>query len=294
MSRVAYVNGRYVHPDRAAVSVQDRGFQFSDGVYEVSLVLGGRLLDEERHLARLGRSLAALDMDWPMSDRALRIAMRTLVARNRISDGLLYQQITRGAAPRDHAFPDPPVSPTLVMTVSRLNVPAIAARQAAGIGVVTTPDLRWRRCDIKSVSLLGNVLAKQAARSRGAVEGWMVDEQGVTEGASTTAWIVTGDGEIVSRELSQTLLPGVTRAVVADTLAPLGYRFVERPFTVAEAQQAKEAFLTSTTSFVTPVVAIDGQRVGDGRPGPVTHAIIDRHWRHVTETTGRARPSAPA
>lgn len=290
MPRIAYVNGQYVPHGDATVHIEDRGYQFADGVYEVSLLLGGRLLDVDRHLARLGRSLAALDMDWPMPEASMRVAMAQLAARNRLPDAMLYQQITRGVAARDHAHPRPAPTPALVMTVRRLDLAGVAARQARGVAVTTVPDLRWKRCDIKSVSLLGNVLAKQSARATGAAEGWMVDETGVTEGASTTAWIVTADGDIVSRALSESLLPGVTRAVVAETLAPLGYRFVERPFTVAEAQQAAEAFITSTTSFVTPVVRIDDATVGNGAPGPVTRTLIDRHWDHVSAATGRSRP----
>ncbi|MBK5912249.1 D-amino acid aminotransferase [Rhodothalassium salexigens] len=290
MPRIAYVNGQYVPHGDAMVHIEDRGYQFSDGVYEVTLALGGRLLDEDRHLARLGRSLAALDIAPPLAKSALKLAMRKLVALNRLPDALLYQQVTRGVAPRGHAFPKRPVRPALVMTVRRFDPAAVAARQAAGAAVVTAPDLRWRRCDIKSVSLLGNVLAKQAAAEAGAQEAWMVDDVGVTEGASTTAWIVTEGGEVVSRHLSQSLLPGVTRAVIADALAPLGVRFVERPFTVAEAQAAAEAFFTSTTSFVMPVTSIDGQTVADGRPGPVTRAIQAAHWAHVRAATGRPQP----
>lgn len=287
MSRIAYVNGRYVPFSQAMVHVEDRGYQFSDGVYEVCLLLNGRLLDAEPHLQRLGRSLAELSIPWPMSAAALQTAMARLVRRNRIDNGALYLQITRGVARRDHAFPNPAPASALVMTVRRFDLDSFAARQTAGVAVVCVPDRRWTRRDIKSVSLLGNVLAKQAAREKGAAEAWMVDREGlVTEGASTTAWIVTEGETLVTRQLSEDILPGITRQVILALAADTGMTVAERAFTVAEAQGAREAFLASTTSFITPVTAIDGKRIGGGVPGPVAAALIRRHWGHVAAQTG--------
>lgn len=287
MARLAYVNGRYLPPSRAHIAIEDRAVQFSDGVYEVALALNGRLLDLDRHLARLRRSLAELQIGWPVSEAVLRQILDRLVRLNRLPDALVYWQISRGVAPRDHAFPVPAPKPSLVVTMRRLDLAAVAQRQRDGIAIATAPDLRWGRCDIKSVSLLGNVLAKQAARQAGAVEAWMVDRDGlITEGASTTAFLVK-DGQIVTRRAGPDILPGITRDVISGLTA---LDLVERGFSAEEAAKADEAFLTSATSFVTPVVAIDGQRIGTGRPGPATRALIAAHWDHVTAQTGRVRP----
>jgi len=269
MSRVAYVNGQYLPFRAAGVHVEDRGFQFADGVYEVVYFHQGRLIDETGHLDRLERSLRELSIAEPMSRRALQAVMREIIRRNVIASGILYIQITRGVARRDHPFPVG-VAPGVVMTVRRIK-PTSAATVAAGVAVVSTPDIRWKRCDIKSVSLLPNVLMKQTAKQAGAYEAWMVDERGfVTEGASTNAWIVTADGELVTRETSSAILNGITRIALIALARQAGVRVVERPFTIAEAQAAKEAFLSSTTSYVLPVTRIDGHPVGDGKPGPLT------------------------
>jgi D-alanine transaminase len=280
MSRIAYVNGRYVPHREAAVHVEDRGYQFADGVYEVTAVKDGRLVDEDRHLQRLARSLGELRIRPPMSEAALKLVSRELLRRNRIRDGIIYLQVTRGVARRDHPFPAT-AEPALVMTAKRTKGPPAKA-VAEGIRVITVPDQRWARCDIKSIALLPNVLAKQRAREAGAFEAWQVDRDGnVTEGTSTNAWIVTAAGEVVTRKADAAILNGVTRLAVLDIIAREGLRLVERPFSVAEAKAAHEAFLTSTTSFVLPVVAIDETRIGDGQPGPLTRRLREHYDRHA-------------
>lgn len=279
MSRVAYVNGQYVPHRQAAVHVEDRGYQFADGVYEVIAVSNGAFVDEEAHYDRLDRSLSELSIDRAMGRIALRTVLREVVRRNRVRDGIVYLQITRGVAPRDHAFPQLAL-PSLVVT-ARSQAPKRAARES-GIEVITVPDIRWKRRDIKSISLLPNVLAKQAAVEAGVYEAWMVDDDGsVTEGSATNAWIVTADKELVTRKADETILDGITRRTVRDLAVAEGYRFVERPFTVEEAQAAKEVFLTSTTSWVMPVVAIDGNSVGNGAPGELTRALQALYSDHT-------------
>ena len=274
MSRIAYVNGRYLRFRDAKIHIEDRGYQFSDAVYEVCEVRGGRLIDERRHLARLKRSLDELRIPLPMSPRALGVMLRELAARNRIGYGLVYLQISRGVARRDLAFPPGPVPPAVVATARRLNSTRNEALAANGIAVVSVPDNRWGRVDIKSVGLLPNVLARQAAIDRGAREAWFVDKDGaVTEGASSNAWIVTAAGTLVTRHADHGILRGITRAVVLDALKAQGLTVEERPFTLAEAYVAREAFVTSATQTVMPVVAIDGHRIGDGKPGPLAIAL---------------------
>ena len=283
MSRIAYVDGRYMPLADARVGVEDRGFQFADGVYEVAAVLAGRLLDWEPHLARLARSRAALAIAEPMGDRALTLVAHRLLVANRATDALLYLQVTRGAAKRDHGFPTG-ASPTLVMTVRPFDFAPRRAAVETGVTVVTMPDERWARPDIKSVSLLPNVLAKQAARAAGAFEAWLVDRDGfVSEGGSTNAWIVTHEGRLVTRATDGTILAGVMRA----TLLRLGVGAVEeRAITPAEATGAAEAFLTSTTNPCVPVVTIDGRAIGDGRPGPVTRRLAAALWQEIAKQTG--------
>jgi D-alanine transaminase len=280
MSRIAYVNGRYLPHAEASVHVEDRGFQFSDGVYEVFAVAQGALIDEELHLVRLARSLAELHIAKPHSDAVLKHLFREVLRRNRVRNGMLYLQITRGAAPRDHAFPKD-VRPTVVITAkpARLADPAIAAR---GVDVVTIPDIRWRRVDIKSVSLLPNVLGKQHAKEAGAYEAWMVTEAGeVTEGTSTNAWIVTKDGALVTRKADTSILNGITRLTVLRLAREHDLAIEERSFTLAEALDAAEAFLTSTTSYVMPVVRIDGKPVGGGTPGAFTRKLLAEYRGYV-------------
>lgn len=280
MSRVAYVDGQYLSHRLAAVHIEDRGYQFSDGVYEVLAVLGGCLVDEEPHLVRLKRSLSELRIAPPRCDSALKIILREVVRRNRVRDGIVYLQITRGVAPRDHAFPKT-ARPVLVVT-ARDRRPADPRLVADGVAVITIPDIRWRRCDIKSTSLLPNVLGKQSAREAGVYEAWLVDDQGeVTEGTSTNAWIVTADGCVVTRRADNVILNGITRLAVLEIIAREGYRVVERPFTVEEAKQASEAFLTSTTAELLPVVRIDGVSVGTGAPGPLARSLREHYLAHM-------------
>jgi len=274
MSRIAYVNGRYLALAEAAVNIQDRGYQFSDGVYEVCEVRGGRLVDERRHMERLQRSLSELRIAMPMSTASLSVILHETVRRNRVHWGIVYLQITRGVARRDHAFPPPGTAPSVVVTARNLDFANVERLAAEGVAVISVPDNRWERVDIKSVSLLPNVLAKQAAREQGAREAWFVDRDGrVTEGSSSNAWIVTRDGKVVTRHADHAILKGITRTVVLDLLAAQGLELEERPFTIEEAQAAREAFITSASQIVLPVVKIDGRPVGNGAPGLVATAL---------------------
>ncbi len=273
MSRVAYVNGRYQPYRNAMVHVEDRGFQFADGVYEVIAVIGGRMVDAEGHIVRLERNLDELRIAHPMSRAALQVVFEETIRRNRVDFGSIYVQVTRGAARRDFPFPAG-VRPTLVAIAKPLDRAKIAANAAKGVAAITTRDQRWARCDIKTTALIANVLAKQAAREAGAYEAWLVDDDGlVTEGSSSNAWIVTGDGVLVTRSLSHAILPGITRASVLQLASARQLTVEERAFTPAEARAAREAFITSAGSFVLPVVRIDGQAIGEGRPGPISRAL---------------------
>lgn len=280
MSRIAYVEGQYLPHRSAGVHIEDRGYQFADGVYEVLAVVGGRLVDEAPHLRRLARSLGELQIAPPMSEAALKIVLREVVRRNGVEDGIVYLQVTRGAAPRDHAFPKA-AKPVLVVTSRRRRLPDPRLAMD-GIAVITIPDIRWQRCDIKSVALIANVLGKQQAREAGAYDAWQVDRDGfVTEGTSTNAWIVTADGAVVTRHADSAILDGVTRLALFDIIAREGLRVVERRFDVAEAKTAREAFLTSTTAELLPVVAIDGDKVGDGAPGPLSRRLREFYLTHL-------------
>lgn len=283
LSRVAYVDGRYLPHRYAAVHIEDRGYQFADGVYEVFEVRNGRVVDERRHLDRLARSLAELRIRAPMGRAPLGVVLRETIRRNRVRDGILYLQITRGVARRDHAFPLPSVSPSVVVTARPLDMASRDALAEQGISVITVPENRWARVDIKSVSLLPNVLAKQAAREAGAKEAWFVDAQGyVTEGSSTNAWIVTRDGRIVTRPADHGILRGITRTVLLDLIKAHELTLEERPFTIEEAYAAREAFVTSATQLVMPVVRIDGRPIGNGAPGLVV-ADLRRDFHQFTE-----------
>jgi D-alanine transaminase len=277
MSRIAYVNGRYVPHGDAAVHIEDRGYQFADGVYEVVTVFDRRLIDEEPHLDRLDRSLRELSIAAPMGRMALRQVMREMVRRNRIVNGLLYLQVTRGVARRTHAFPPANVRPALVMTARPVAFPA-AETLENGVRVVTIPDIRWVRRDIKSISLLPNVLGKQAAVEQGAFEAWMVDDDDdVTEGTSSNAWIVTADNCIVTRQTGNEILNGITRQAILAVARANGLEFQERAFSVDEAKSAREAFLSSATSFVLPVTQIDDRVIANGKPGSLTR-VLNRHY----------------
>lgn len=276
MTRIVYVNGRYRPYAEAAVHVEDRGFQLSDSVYEVCAIQCGLILDETRHLARLERSLAKLAMPMPMPAAALKRVIREVVRRNRVTDGIVYVQVSRGAARRDFVFPAEGTPQTLVC-LARAHDPAKLVKAAeAGVAVVTAPDERWARVDIKTTQLLASVLAKEAASAQGGKEAWLVDTDGnVTEGASSNAWIITKDGRIITRALDGHILPGVTRSVVMDLAAELQLTIEERAFTVAEATAATEAFLTSASNLVMPVTRIDGKPVGDGKPGRLCLRLRD-------------------
>jgi D-alanine transaminase len=282
MSRIAYVNGRYLPLAAACVNVEDRGYQFSDGVYEVCEVRGGRLIDQRRHIDRLKRSLSELRIAMPMSEAALGVVLHETVRRNRVRWGIVYLQITRGVARRDHAFPPPGTAPSLVVTARNMDLAAADRQAAEGVAVISVPDNRWQRVDIKSVSLLPNVLAKQAAREQGAREAWFVDKNGrVTEGSSTNAWIVTRDGHVVTRHADRAILRGITRSVVLEVLKAQGLKLEERPFTIEEALAAREAFITAASQIVLPVVRIDGKPVGNGAPGLVATALRRDFHRHA-------------
>jgi D-alanine transaminase len=285
VSRIAYVNGRYVPHREAAVHVEDRGYQFADGVYEVCEVRGGRLIDQRRHMERLVRSLSELRIAMPMSLPALSVVLHEVVRRNGVRDGIIYLQITRGVAKRDHAFPPAGTRPAMVVTASRID-PAKTERVAAeGIAVVTVPENRWDRVDIKSIALLPNVLAKQTAREQGAREAWFVAADGtVTEGSSSNAWIVTAGNEVVTRKADRAILNGITRTVLLDVLKAHDFMLVERPFTVAEAVGAREAFITSASQTVMPVVRIDGRPVGNGAPGLIATALRADFHRYAEKS----------
>jgi D-alanine transaminase len=285
MTRIAYVNGRYRPHRDARIHVEDRGYQFADAVYEVCEVREARLVDERRHMARLMRSLAELRIGLPMPLSALSVVLHETVRRNRVRNGIVYLQITRGVARRDFAFPATGTAQSIVVTARSHDNAKAENIAAEGIAVITLADGRWARPDIKSVSLLPNVLAKQAAREAGAREAWLVDAKGfVTEGASSNAWIVTADGELVTRPADNSILNGISRAVVIDVIAARGLPFIERAFTVAEAKAAREAFITAASQIVQPVVTIDGTPVGNGRPGPLALALRREFHRHAEFT----------
>ncbi|ATC31886.1 D-amino-acid transaminase [Caulobacter vibrioides] len=274
MSRFAYVNGRFVRHGDAAVHIEDRGYQLADGVYEVWAVFDGKLADAEGHFARLWRSLDELRIAHPMSEAALTMVLREAVRRNKVREGLCYLQVTRGVARRDHAFPNPAVLPSVVVTARSLDRAASEAKAAQGASVISVPENRWGRCDIKSIGLLPNALAKQAARERGAIEAWFVDDMGlVTEGASSNAWIVDAEGALRTRDTNANILRGVTRYTLLDVIRESGMAVNEKPFTIAEAQAAQEAFITGAGSLVTPIIQIDGVKLGDGKPGPVAKRL---------------------
>ena len=271
MTRVVYVNGRYLSYAQAGVHVEDRGFQFADAIYEVCEINGGRLVDETRHMERLERSLGELRIVMPMSRPALGFVLREVVRRNRVKTGLLYLQVTRGAAPRDFPFPTGDVTPTVVCLARRVDDAKREARAASGIAVKTMADIRWGRCDIKTVMLLPAVLAKEAAAEDGSQEAWLVDSQGfITEGASSNAWIVDRSGTLVTRPTGNAILPGVTRRTLVDLISREKIPLAERAFTVEEAVSAREAFITSASGTVMPVVSINKVPIGNGHPGELT------------------------
>lgn len=281
MSRIAYVNGQYVPQRDASVNIEDRGYQFADGIYEVLHIAGGRFMDEDLHRARLERSLREIAIAQPMGWAALRHVLQEVVRRNRVRDGLVYMQITRGVARRDHAFPSTDTAPSVVVTCRRTK-PFPASPEAWAASAITTPDLRWARCDIKSVALLPNVLAKQAARQAGAYEAILIGPDGmVTEGASTSVWAVDAQGVLRTRALSHAILPGCTRASLLEQMKDAGVPCEERAMTEAELRSAREIFLTSATSFVKPITTLDRRPVGDGMVGPVSTLLFGLFARHI-------------
>ena len=285
MSRIAYVNGRYLPRSDAAVHIEDRGYQFADGVYEVCEVRGGRFIDERRHMERLLRSLGELLIPLPMPLSSLSIVMHEVVRRNGVRDGIVYLQITRGVAKRDHAFPPAGTKPAVVITANRIDPAKTEQLATDGIAVITLPDNRWDRVDIKSIALLPNVMAKQQAREQGAREAWYVAADGtVTEGSSSNAWIVTRDNEVVTRQADNAILKGITRTVLLEVLKSQDLTLTERPFTVEEAQGAREAFITSASQVVMPVVRIDGRPVGNGAPGLLASALRRDFHRFAEES----------
>ncbi|MDB5566456.1 MAG: branched chain amino acid: 2-keto-4-methylthiobutyrate aminotransferase [Tardiphaga sp.] len=280
MSRIAYVNGHYQNLRDAAVNVEDRGYQFADGIYEVCEVIGGKMVDFPRHMARMQRSLRELRIAEAMPLASLRIVMQEVVRRNRINYGIVYLQISRGVAHRDHGFPSPDVKPSLVVTAKSLNFAKNQETAARGVKVITTAENRWPRVDIKTVGLLPNVLARQEARDKGAYEAWYVDADGfVTEGASCNAWIVTKEGKVVTRTAERGILAGITRAVLIEVLASMQLKLEERNFTPDEAYQAAEAFVSSASQIVMPVVSIDGKAIGDGKPGGIATRLREEFHR---------------
>jgi len=280
MSRIAYVNGQYVPHREAAIHIEDRGYQFADGVYEVFTIHHGQLIGEKGHMDRLAYSLGELRIDWPVSRRALGVISREVARRNRVRNGIIYLQITRGVASRDHPFPDNTES-ALVLT-ARSFAPLNKEELLKGVGVITLPDIRWKRHDIKSVSLLPNILGKQQAREAGAYEAWLIDDdEMVTEGTSSNAWIVTMDGELVTHNASFAILNGITRLSVLEAAAEAGVKFTERPFSVDEALSAKEAFVTSSSSHVKAVTSINGKAVGNGHVGELTARVLDLYVDYI-------------
>ena len=286
MSRVAYVNGLYLPHRRAAVHVEDRGYQFADGVYEVIAVKNGRFVDDTPHLERLDRSLRELEIAPPMSRAALRVVMAEMLRRNRIRDGILYIQMTRGVAARDHPFPAD--SDASVVMTARLEPPQDPRLGENGVDVISIPDIRWKRCDIKSVSLLPNILGKQAAHRAGAFEAWQINEEGfVTEGTSTNAWIVDAEGRLCTPPIDEQILGGITRRRILKLAEREGIDFSERHFTLKEAQSAREAFITSGTTLVLPVTTIDDAVIGNGKPGTFTCKLREHYLAFMAAPGGQ-------
>lgn len=281
--RISYVNGRYVPHGEAGVHIEDRALQFADGIYEVVGIVNGEVFDEEEHLDRLERSVREIGMAMPMGRNPLKFVVREIARRNNIHDGLIYMQVTRGVLRRDHPVPEQQPRPSLIITARPIDPSGVERRREQGVAAITQPDQRWARCDIKSTALLPNILAKTVARKAGAFEAWLVDDDGfVTEGAATSAWIVDKNGKLTTRSLSNAILPGVTRRVIFEAAQQAQIAIVERKFTVAEALAAKEAFISAATLGATAIVSLDGHKIGDGKPGPVTRRIQEL-YRNLAE-----------
>jgi D-alanine transaminase len=285
MSRVAYVNGRFVPHGQAAVHIEDRGYQLSDGIYEVWSVMDGKLADAEGHFARLDRSLGELSIAAPMDRRALTVVLRETIRRNRVREGLLYLQVTRGVARRDHAFPSADTPPAIVVTCKSIDRPASEARAAKGVAAVTVPENRWGRCDIKTIALLPNVLARQQGKEKGAYEALFVDDLGlITEGAASNAWIIDKDGVLRTRDTQANILRGITRSTLMQVIAAEGLKVEERAFSLEEARSARELFISGAGALIMPVVKLDGQNIGDGKPGPVAKKLRELYIARARDT----------
>ncbi len=291
MAQTAYVNGRYLPVAAAGVSIEDRGFQFADGIYEVFAVFSGQLLDADGHYARLMRGYAELGLSRPMSDRALGVVIREIIKRNRVREGIVYLQVTRGVSRRDHPFPGADTPPSLVLTARSMDMAGKAALSRTGVRVSVQPDIRWGRCDIKTVGLLPNVLAKQAAKAAGAFEALFVDEGTVTEGGSTNMWMVDGKGRVLTHPTGPDILPGIMRETLIRVARAAQIKVVEEKFTLADMQNAAEAFLTSTTAPCLPVVQIDDRQISGGAPGPATLRLVRLMWDEITRHTGYELPA---
>lgn len=281
MSRIVYVNGEFLPEEEAKISVFDRGFLFADGIYEVSTVINGKLIDNAAHLVRLRRSMSELNMPSPASDEEITEIQAQIVVQNELENGLIYLQITRGAADRDFVFPKEP-KPSLVVfsqVLDAVNNP----KAERGISVITVDDVRWKRRDIKTVALLAQSMAKQAAVEAGVDDAWMVEDGFITEGTSNNAFIITKDGKIITRHLSNDILHGITRHVVLELAAEKNLVVEERAFTLEEALDAKEAFVTSATAFVMPVVRINGQPLGNGGPGILSSQLRAMYIKRAME-----------
>ncbi|MGC6511393.1 MAG: D-amino-acid transaminase [Parvibaculales bacterium] len=280
MARIAYIDGQYMPLSEAHVNVEDRSYQFSDGVYEVFALRDGHLIDEEAHFDRLDRSLSEMSIPAVMSRQAMRLVVRETIRKNAVTSGVVYLQISRGVAPRNHIYPDG-LKPVLIITVRPQQKDAINRLKCEGIAVVSHPDQRWARCDIKSISLLPNILARQSAKQAQAQEAWLLDGNGfVTEGAATNAWILSAEGTLVTRPSGADILPGITREILLQVIKGQGLNFVERPFTLDEAFEAQEAFSTASTMTIFPVVSIDGQKIGSGLPGSLTLQLFDAYEKY--------------
>ena len=286
MTRIAYVNGRYVRHADASVHIEDRGYQFADGVYEVCEVRHGLIVDMGRHLDRLGRSLSELRIDWPMHRSALERVIREVLRRNRVKNGLFYLQVTRGVAKRDHVFPAPGTKPSIVVTAKNTNPAIIAGKNANGIKVITVADNRWDRVDIKSVGLLPNAMARQQAKEAGAQEAIYFDVDGmVTEGAATNVWMVDSDGTILTRPARHGILKGITRTTLMDVAEKLDLKIREEAFSVEKMLGAREVFITAATSICFPVVEIDGRTIANGHPGSVSQKIREAFFDIAEKTS---------
>ncbi|KQV42488.1 MULTISPECIES: D-amino-acid transaminase [unclassified Rhizobium] len=285
MTRIAYVNGAYLRTAEAGVSIEDRGFQLADGVYEVCEIRHGYIVDLTRHLDRLDRSLSEIRIAPPMSRKALVTIIRQVVRRNHVKNGLFYLQVTRGAARRDHVFPAPDTKPTVVVTAKRTDASLIARKNVDGIRAITVPENRWDRVDIKTVGLLPNVLARQQAKEAGAQEAIFIDaDSRVTEGAATNVWIVDKDGALRTRPADHGILRGITRTTLQDVATKIGLEIEERAFTVEEMLAAREVFITAATSICFPVVAVDGHTIANGHPGSTAQKIREAFF-DVAEKT---------